>query len=125
MLLFVLGATLVEVAGQQVRTARVAERADLGQQLRHGHARLLSAPLSEVITVGIHQCRAVSGHALHARGFAGAGVAFDSVQRQVQPPGAFQQPVTLLEQAMYLMPAFGRGAGQRSVLDAGGSGPAG
>jgi hypothetical protein len=46
------GATVVEVAHQQVRTAAIAEFADLSQQPRDRHVRLGAQPAAQMIAVG-------------------------------------------------------------------------
>ena len=78
-----------------------------------------------MVTVRVDQGGPVLRRSLQPFGFADAGVAFDGVQRQVQPAGALQQANTLIQQVVDLVPALLGGLGPGTVLWPGRFRPAG
>ncbi|MER7360963.1 hypothetical protein, partial [Nonomuraea dietziae] len=96
------GATLVEVAHQQVGAAGVAAFADLGQQMRDRHTGLFNQAASQVLAVGVDQSGAVLRRAQEIVGRGGAGVAFDRIESPAQAPSALAQSESLLEEGVDL-----------------------
>jgi hypothetical protein len=120
-----LGASLVDVADEQVRAALVAELADLPQQLLDRDRGVLGAAPAQVVAVGVNERGPVLRRALQPLGLIGAGVALDRVEGQVQAARAVQQADALAEQVVDLLPALERRLGALSGLDWAGLGPAG
>jgi hypothetical protein len=110
----VLDAALGDVAVEEILDARVAAFADLAQKLQDGHRGVLGPAFSQVFPVGIDQGGTVLRCPPHLLGLWDSRVALDGVQREVQPPGAFQQADTRVEQVMHLVPA-GKGGGCPAV----------
>ena len=82
----------------------------------HRHGGVFGAAGAQVITVGIYQRGPVAGRAGHPPEFGGAGVAFDGVQRQAQPPGAFGQPGAPVGQVVDLPPPLRCGLGLPALV---------
>jgi len=78
------GASLVEVADEQVGAAQVAALADLPQQLLHRDAGFLSAALAQIVAVGIDEGGPVLGGAAQPLGRIDAVVPLDRVEGQAQ-----------------------------------------
>jgi hypothetical protein len=94
------------------------------EQLQRAGAWLVGAAAAQMLAIGVDQRWPVLRCALQPLGFAGAGVAFDGVERQVEPASAFEQADLLVEQGVDLLPAFAGGLGARAVLRRAGFGPA-
>src|ERR1700758_2110358 len=109
-------AALVDVADQEVGTALVAALADLPQQLLDQDAGLFGPALAEVVAVGVDEGGAVLRDALQPLRLAGAVVALDGVEREVQAAGALEQAHVLGAQFADLLPALGGGGGALAGL---------
>lgn len=116
---------LGDVSDEQVHAAGVSEGFDLPEQLEITDGGFLLAALPQVVSVGVYQRRPVLRSTLHPFRFGSTGVAFDRVQRHVQPTGALEQANVLIEQGVDLVPAFTGARSAGSVLQAAGFGPAG
>lgn len=114
-----------DVAVEQVLAAGAAQGFDLGEELEERGGRVLGAAFAQVVAVGIDQGGAVERSADQALGLGHTGVAFHVVQRQVEPPGAFEQPDALLQQVVDLVPTLPVRRGALTHADRGPSRPAG
>jgi hypothetical protein len=85
------GTALVEVADQQVGAAGVAQIPDLREQPGDGDRGVGRAAVTQMITVGVDEGRAVGRGDAQGLRFGHAGVAFDRVQSQVEAAGAVEQ----------------------------------
>ena len=115
----------VDVADEEVGAALVAALADLPQQLPDRDAGLFGPALAAVVAVGVNEGGAVFRDALQSLWFAGAVVALDCVEREVQAAGAAEQADVLGAQFVDLLPALGGGGGAFAVLQRDALRPAG
>ena len=93
------GASLVEVADQEVGAARVAALPDLPQQLLHRDPGFLYAAFAQVVAVRVDQGGPVLGGAAQPLRSFRTVVTLDRVQGQAQATGAVQQADALLRRS--------------------------
>jgi hypothetical protein len=108
---------LGDVADEQVRTAGVAEFPDLPQQLLDRDRGVFGAALAQVVAVGIDQRGPVLRRADEPLRLGGAGIPLDRVQRQAEPPRAFQQAGALAQQIVDFPPPLRGRPGPLAFLD--------
>jgi hypothetical protein len=118
-------AALIDVADEQVGAALVAEFPDFPQELLDRNPRLLGPAFAQVVAVGVDEGRPVFRDALQPLRFAGAVVALDGVEGEVQAAGAAEQTDILGAQFVDLLPAFQGGLGPLAGLQGRALGPAG
>ncbi len=83
--------------------------------MRHCYRGVLFAALAQVLAVGVDEGGPVFRCPDEAVGFGDTRVAFDGVQRQVEPAAALEQPDAFVGQGVDLLPAFAGRCGLRSV----------
>ena len=118
-------AALVDVADEEVGAALVAAFPDLPQQLLDRDAGLFGPALAEVVAVGVDEGGPVLRDALQPLRFAGAVVALDGVEREVQAAGALEQAHVPGAQVVDLLPALQGGLGPLALLQGRALRPAG
>jgi hypothetical protein len=118
-------AALVDVADEEVGTALVAALADLPEQLLERDSGLFGPALAEVVAVGVDEGGAVLRDALQPLRLAGAVIALDGVEREVQAAGALEQAHVPGTQLADLLPALQGGLGPLAGLERPGLRPAG
>ena len=85
-----LDAALVDVPDEQIHASGVAQGFDLAEQLKIADGGFLLTAASQVVSVRVDQRLPVLRSTLQPFGFADSGVAFDRVERHVQPAAAFE-----------------------------------
>ncbi|GAB3286624.1 hypothetical protein [Kineosporia babensis] len=103
---------LVDVPEQQILAARVSLGADLSQQMRNRHRRLLDQTTAQIVAVRTHQRRAVAWWALQFLWCGRSRKPFHRVEAPAQPAPALHQAQPLSQEIMdYPM------AGRRSLVN--------
>jgi hypothetical protein len=118
-------AALVDVADKQVRAALVAEVPDLPQQLSDRDAGFLGPAFAEVVAVRVDEGGTVFRDALQPARLAGAVIALDGVEREVQAAGALEQAHVPGPQFVDLLPALQSGGSAFTLLQGQALSPAG
>lgn len=97
---------LGDVTVEQVEAAGVAQFFDLGEELGGADGGVLFPASAQVLTVGADEGGPVLRCADQALRFADPGVAFDGVEAEVEPAGAFEQADAFVEQVVDLLPSL-------------------